>query len=62
MKAYSLDLRERVMAAYEQGQRSIAEVAQQFQVGQTFVKRCLARSESEALLLRWRTVEAVSPC
>jgi transposase len=30
MKAYSLDLRERVMAAYEQGQRSIAEVAEQF--------------------------------
>jgi transposase len=41
MKAYSLDLRERVMAAYEQGQRSIAEVAEQFQVGQTFVKKML---------------------
>jgi transposase len=41
MKAYSLDLRERVVRAYEQGQRSIAEIAQQFNVGQTFVKKML---------------------
>jgi transposase len=41
MKAYSLDLRERVMAAYEQGQHSITQVAEQFQVGQTFVKKML---------------------
>jgi hypothetical protein len=41
MKAYSLDSRERVMAAYEQGQRSIAEVAEQFDVGATFVKKML---------------------
>lgn len=41
MKAYSLDLRERVMAAYEQDQRSIAQVAEQFDVGPTFVKKML---------------------
>jgi transposase len=41
MKAYSLDLRQRVVAAYEQGKGSLAEVAEQFSVGQTFVKKML---------------------
>jgi transposase len=41
MKAYSLDLRKRVVAAYEHGHNSIAEVAQQFNVGQTFIKKML---------------------
>ncbi len=41
MKAYSLDLRQRVVAAYEQGQGSLAEVAEQFNVGQTFLKKML---------------------
>jgi transposase len=41
MKAYSLDLRQRVVAAYEQGKGSLAEVAEQFNVGQTFVKKML---------------------
>jgi transposase len=41
MKAYSLDLRQRVVAAYEKGKGSLAEVAQQFNVGQTFVKKML---------------------
>ncbi|PYS87855.1 MAG: hypothetical protein DMF64_22070, partial [Acidobacteria bacterium] len=41
MKAYSLDLRQRVVAAYEKGKGSIAEVAEQFNVGQTFVKKML---------------------
>jgi transposase len=41
MKAYSLDLRQRVVAAYEQGKGSIAQVAEQFNVGQTFVKKML---------------------
>jgi transposase len=48
MKAYSLDLRETVMTAYEQRQRSIAEVAQQFQVGQTFVKKMLRQKRERA--------------
>lgn len=41
MKAYSLDLRQRVVAAYEKGNSSLAEVAEQFNVGQTFVKKML---------------------
>lgn len=41
MKAYSLDLRQRVVAAYEQGKGSLAQVAEQFNVGQTFVKKML---------------------
>jgi transposase len=41
MKAYSLDLRQRVVATYEKGKSSIAEVAEQFNVGQTFVKKML---------------------
>lgn len=47
MKAYSLDLRQRVVAAYEQGKGSIAQVAEQFNVGQTFVKKML-RQQREA--------------
>jgi transposase len=41
MQPYSLDLRERVVKAYEQGKGSIAEIAQMFNVGQTFVKKML---------------------
>jgi transposase len=41
MQPYSLDLRERVVKAYEQGEGSIAEIAQMFNVGQTFLKKML---------------------
>lgn len=41
MQPYSLDLRERVVKAYEQGNNSIAEIARMFNVGQTFVKKML---------------------
>jgi transposase len=41
MQAYSLDLRRRVVRAYEQGQASIAEIAARFGVGPTFVKKML---------------------
>lgn len=41
MHAYSLDLRQRVVRAYEQGQDSIAEIAARFRVGPTFVKKML---------------------
>lgn len=47
MKAYSLDLRERVVAAYERGKGSIAEVAEQFNVGQTFVKKMLRQKREQ---------------
>jgi transposase len=41
MQPYSLDLRERVVKAYEQGKGSIAQISQMFNVGQTFVKKML---------------------
>jgi transposase len=47
MRAYSLDLRQRVVRAYEQGQDSIAQLAARFGVGQTFVKKML-RQHREA--------------
>lgn len=43
MKAYSLDLRERVVAAYQNGFESIREVSEQFQVSTSFLKKMLAR-------------------
>jgi transposase len=41
MPAYSLDLRERVGSAYEKGGNTLAEIAAQFSVGPTFVKKML---------------------
>src|SRR3954468_17662393 len=41
MRAYSLDLREKVVAAVERGDSTIEEVAASFGVGQTFVKKML---------------------
>jgi transposase len=43
MKAYSLDLRERVISAYEDGVETIREVAEQFLVSESFIKKMLAR-------------------
>ena len=47
MKAYSLDLRQRVVAANDKGKSSIAEVAEQFNVGQTFVKKMLRQQREQ---------------
>ena len=47
MKAYSLDLRQRVVAAYEKGKGSIAQVAEQFNVGQSFVKKMLRQKREQ---------------
>jgi transposase len=41
MRAYSLDLRQKVVAAAERGDSTIEEVASAFGVGQTFVKKML---------------------
>lgn len=41
MKAYSLDLRQRVVTAIEHGEGTIEEVAALFRVGTTFVKKML---------------------
>jgi len=52
MNAYSLDLRERVVAAYEKGNHTIAEVAAQFSVGETFLKKMLRQKRQTGSLER----------
>ena len=52
MRAYSLDLRERVVAAYEKGEQSIAAIAAQFSVGQTFLKKMLRQKRESGSLER----------
>lgn len=41
MQAYSLDLRARVVSAYEKGENTIAAIAARFAGGQTFLKKML---------------------
>lgn len=52
MKPYSLDLRERIVRAYEQGQGSIAEVAASFNVSTSFLKK---------MLRQWRQTSDLAP-
>jgi len=52
MQAYSLDLRERVVAAYETGKTTISAVAAQFSVGETFVKKMLRQKRESGSLKR----------
>ncbi|MDQ3258941.1 MAG: transposase [Acidobacteriota bacterium] len=52
MQAYSLDLRQRVVRAYEAGHDSIAEIAEQFSVSLSFVKK---------MVRQWRATGDVSP-
>lgn len=52
MKAYSLDLRQRVVHAYEQGEGSVSEIATRFGVSTAFVKK---------MLKRWRATGDLSP-
>lgn len=52
MRAYSLDLRQRVVHAYEQGEGSISEIATRFGVSTAFVKK---------LLHRWRLTGNLAP-
>jgi transposase len=52
MQAYSLDLRRRVVRAYEQGHGSIAEIAERFSVSTGFVKK---------MLRQWRSTGDLSP-
>ena len=46
MQAYSLDLRQRVVLAYENGRETIQEVAERFLVSRSFIKKMLARKRS----------------
>ena len=41
MRAYSLDLRQKVITAYQRGDGTIDEIASLFSVGPTFVKKML---------------------
>lgn len=43
MKAYSLDLRERIVTAYEEGKDSQPQIAERFQVSASMVHRLLKR-------------------
>ena len=55
MRAYSLDLRERVVAAYEKGEETIAEIAARFSVGETFLKKMLRQKRESGSLERLPT-------
>ncbi len=46
MQAYSLDLRQRVVAAYENGVETIIEVAARFEVSDSFIKKLLRRKRT----------------
>lgn len=52
MKAYSLDLRQRIVSAYQRGEGSIAEVAEQFSVSPAFVNK---------MLRQWRDTGDLAP-
>lgn len=52
MNAYSLDLRRRVVSAYEKGEGTIAEIAERFDVGQTFLKKMLRQKRETGSLER----------
>ena len=52
MKAYSIDLRQRIVLAVESGAESQAEVAVQYEVSLSFVER---------LLHQWRTTGSLAP-
>jgi transposase len=52
MRAYSLDLRQRIVQAYEQGQGTIPEIAEQFSVSVAFVNK---------MLRQWRDTGDLAP-
>jgi transposase len=47
MKAYSIDLREKIVKAYLQGDTSIRKVAQRFGVAKSFVQKLLLMNKSQ---------------
>jgi len=46
MQPYSLDLRQRVVSAYENGVETILEVAERFEVSDSFIKKLLRRKRT----------------
>ena len=47
MKAYSIDLREKIVQAYEQGDTSVRKVAFRFGVAKSFVQKLLLMKKNE---------------
>ncbi len=54
MKPYSLDLRQKVVQAYKQGNDSYRQLAKRFQVSLSFVQRLLKRDREQGTLLPQR--------
>ncbi|MBE9169127.1 transposase, partial [Pleurocapsales cyanobacterium LEGE 06147] len=51
MKPYSLDLRQKVVQAYKQGNDSYRQLAKRFQVSLSFGQRLLKRAREQGTLL-----------
>lgn len=47
MKAYSIDLREKILKAYEQGDTSVRKVANRFGVAKSFVQKLLSLKKTQ---------------
>ena len=62
MKAYSLDLRERVAAACQQPGRTIGAVAAQFSVSVSFVEKLLQRQRTSGSLAPLPLRGGPAPC
>jgi transposase len=51
MKAYSIEFREKIVKAYEQGDTSIRKVASRFDVSKAFVQKLLSQKKIEGHLI-----------
>lgn len=51
MKPYSIDFREKVVKAYEQGNTSVRKIATRFDVSKAFVQRMLKQKKIEGHLI-----------
>ena len=47
MKAYSIDFREKIVKAYEQGNTSVRKVASRFDVSKSFVPQLLEMKKTQ---------------
>lgn len=50
MRAYSLDLRERVMKVYDEGKWTVGQIAERFKVGQWWVHKLKRQRQREGSL------------
>jgi transposase len=54
MKPYSIDLREKIVTAYEQGDTSVRKVAERFNVAKSFVQKLLFLKKTQGHLRQKR--------